>query len=474
MPCRLSKIHSFTPLLIHSFFIRTLGPPPNHHSFTHLLIHSLTTLDRTLAPPIQPLARVTLPDAAVSTLPGGARLHVLHNAAQPVVRLQAVFRAGKLAETKPGLALLTARMLLEGTATRTARQIADEVAFYGASLECEAGLDRATLTLYCLTRHLPALLPLVQDVLANPAFPAAELAQLQTRTLQNVQVERQKTAHLATECFNEALFGAENPYGRPFDDAAFEALTADDAHAFHAVSYLVKGAELFLSGDVAGLEPAVAAVFSRLPDAGNARPAAPAAKSAAPNVPGTVLRVPLAGSLQASLRIGRHWPALGSPDTHRLNLLVKVLGGYFGSRLMRNIREDKGLTYGIYASVAPRERGTTLVIGTDVKGDQADFALAEIQNELRRLQEEPIPEDELHTVKSYVLGKFANELSTVFEQSDKYKTLIMLGLPADYYTTFVQQIESATAEELQALAQEYLSPESLQVVIAGPEGKQGR
>jgi len=119
--------------------------------------------------------------------------------------------------------------------------------------------------------------------------------------------------------------------------------------------------------------------------------------------------------------------------------------------------------------VAPRERGTSLVIGTDVKGDQADFALAEIQGELRRLQEERIPEEELQTVKSYVLGKFANELSTVFEQSDKYKALVMLDLTADYYTAFVQQIESATAEELQALAQEYLSPESLQVVIAGPD-----
>ena len=156
-------------------------------------------LDRTLAPPVQPLARVALPAAEVLNLPSGARLHVLANDAQPVVRLQAVFKAGKLAEPTPGLASLTARMLLEGTTTRTARQIADEVAFYGASLECDSGFDRSTLTLYCLTRHLPTLLPLVLDVLTNPAFPAAELQQLQTRTVQNVRVERQKTSYLATE-----------------------------------------------------------------------------------------------------------------------------------------------------------------------------------------------------------------------------------------------------------------------------------
>ena len=427
-------------------------------------------LDRTLAPPAQPLVSVTLPAAELIALPGGARLYVLHNAAQPVVRLQAIFRAGKLAESKPGLALLTARMLLEGTPTRSARQIADEVAFFGASVECEAGLDRATLTLYCLTRHLPTLLPLVLDVLTVPAFPAPEMAQLQTRTVQNVQVERQKTAYLAGEAFNALLFGAETPYGRSFDTEGFAQLTAADARAFHAAAYGLGSAEIFLSGDVANVQAAVAAAFATATNtqsisensASVEQPEAHVAPDAA------VVRVPLAGSLQASLRMGRPWPGLAHPDTHRLNLLAKVLGGYFGSRLMRNIREDKGLTYGIYASVAPRERGTTLVIGTDVKGDQADFAIAEITSELRRLQEELIPEEELLTVKSYVLGKFANELSTVFEQVDKYKTLVMLGLPADYYTTFTQQIGAATAAELRELARQYLVPEQMQVVVAGP------
>ncbi|MBF9143815.1 M16 family metallopeptidase [Hymenobacter properus] len=422
-------------------------------------------LDRTIAPPIQPLARVALPAAALMALPNGARLHVLANDAQPVVRLQAVFRAGKLAEPKPGLATLTARMLLEGTTTRTARQIADEVAFYGASLECDAGFDRSTLTLYCLTRHLPALLPLVLDVLTNPAFPESELQQLKTRTIQNVRVERQKTSFLASERFNELLFGAETPYGRAFDAEAYQALTADEARAFHQTAYAGANAELFLCGDVAAEQQLVAEAFEALP-AGVALVAAPATDDA------TALsgpsRVPVAGSLQASIRMGRLWPSPTHPDTHRLKLLVNVLGGYFGSRLMRNIREDKGLTYGIYSSVAPREAATSLVIGTDVKGESADYAVSEIEMELRRLQEELIPADELETVKSYMLGKFANELSTVFEQCDKYKNLVFLGLPADYYTEYVSQTEATDAETLRALAQQYLAPETMQAVVAGP------
>jgi len=424
-------------------------------------------LDRTVAPPVQPLARVTLPAADVFPLPSGARLHVLANDAQPVVRLQAVFRAGKTAEPRAGLASLTARMLLEGTTTRTARQIADEVAFYGASLECDAGFDRSTLTLYCLTRHLPALLPLVTDVLINPAFPAAELEQLKTRTVQNVRVERQKTSFLASERFNELLFGSKTPYGQPFDATAYQALTAEEAQHFHQAAYSFGNAEVFLCGDVAAERELVAAAFS----AGQAvaPPVAPAVKTTETGaVSSTADRVAVAGSLQASVRMGRSWPGPTHPDTHRLRLLVNVLGGYFGSRLMRNIREDKGLTYGIYASVAPRELGTTLVIGTDVKGESADFAVREIEMELRRLQEEVIPADELETVKSYLLGKFANELSTVFEQCDKYKNLIFLGLPTNYYTQFVQQTEHTDAETLRSLAQQYLMPEAMQTVIAGP------
>ena len=422
-------------------------------------------LDRTLAPPVQPLARVALPPADVTTLPGGARLHVLANAAQPVVRLQAVFRAGKIAEPRPGLASLTARMLLEGTTTRTARQIADEVAFYGASLDCDAGFDRSTLTLYCLTRHLPALLPLVLDVLNNPVFLEDELAQLKTRTIQNVSVERQKTSFLASERFNELLFGAETAYGRPFDADAYQALTADEARDFHRAAYSFANVEVFLCGEVAAERDAVAAAFSRAQTG--------VAPVVAPPISEAILAaddwVTVPGSLQASLRLGRAWPALHHPDTHRLKLLVNVLGGYFGSRLMRNIREDKGLTYGIYASVAPREHGASLVIGADVKGESADFAVSEIRQEMRRLQEELIPADELETVKNYLLGKFANELSTVFEQCDKYKNLVFMGLPVTYYDDFIQQTEAADAETLRALAQEYLTPEALLTVIAGPE-----
>ncbi|MBT9393553.1 insulinase family protein [Hymenobacter sp. NST-14] len=422
-------------------------------------------LDRTVAPPVQPLARVTLPAADVFSLPNGARLHVLRNDAQPVVRLQVVFKAGKWYDPTAGVSLLAARMLLEGTRTRTARQIADEVAFYGASLECEQGFDRATLTLYCLTRHLAPLLPLVLDVLTEPIFPEAELAQVKTRTIQNVRVERQKSSYLASEQFSRNLFGPTYPYGVTFDETTFQDVTAAEVRRFYEQHYNFGQAEIFLCGDVTQEHGALLTnLLGSIPPV----PATPTPLSLSPaNVQPQDYAV-LEGSLQSSLRIGRLWPALTHPQTHELQVLVKVLGGYFGSRLMKNIREDKGFTYGIYASVGPREHATSFVIGSDVNAANASAAIREIHHELRMLQQELIPETELQTVKNYMSGKFANELSTVFEQCDKYKNLIFFHLPANYYSEFVAQVQAVDAQSLQQLAQQYLSPESMIEIIAGP------
>lgn len=426
-------------------------------------------LDRQVAPPVQPLASVTLPAADVFSLANGARLHVIHNDAQPVVRLQLVFPAGKWHESASGTSLLTARMLLEGTATRTARQIADEVAFYGASLECEQGFDQSTLTLYCLSRHLEKLLPLVLDVATAPSFPDTELAQLKARTIQNVHIERQKTSYLASERFAHALYGPTYPYGRMFNETEFEIVTRESIQEFHRSAYQIATAELFLCGDISAqqLQLVSDSVGQAETKPSLASPSTLADELSIDTHP-TKEYAQVADAMQASLRIGRLWPNLNHPDTHKLQLLVKVLGGYFGSRLMKNIREDKGFTYGIYASVGSREHTNNFVIGTDVNAASAQIAIQEIYRELTELQNNPIPAEELQTVKNYMTGKFANELSTVFEQCDKYKNIVFLRLPPSYYSDFLQQISETTSEDLQKLAQEYLAPSSMTEVVAGP------
>jgi zinc protease len=426
-------------------------------------------LDRTVAPTVQPLASVTLPAADVFSLPNGARLHIMRNDTQPVVRLQAVFRAGKWYEPGAGISLLTARMLLEGTRTRSARQIAEEVAFYGASLECEQGFDRATLTLYCLSRHLEKLIPLFLDVIAEPTFPKMELGQLKARTIQNVRIERQKTSYLAAERFSRNLYGATFPYGVVFDEKVFEKVIAEEIQAFHQHTYQLSEAELFLCGDVTPKHAELlGGSLGSIASKSAPKPLFASLSASAQSTPSTDY-VTVEGSLQASLRIGRLWPSSSHPQTHQLQVLVKVLGGYFGSRLMKNIREDKGFTYGIHSSIGPREHGTSFVIGSDVNAHSAEAAIREVHKELRKLQQDLIPADELQTVKNYMAGKFANELSTVFEQCDKYKSTVFYDLPATFYSDFLSQISIVDSATLRHLAQEYFSTEKMLEVIAGPE-----
>ncbi|RTQ45012.1 insulinase family protein [Hymenobacter gummosus] len=422
-------------------------------------------LNRLIAPPTRPLGRVDLPTAQVSELPNGARLHVMAHSAQPVVRLQILLPAGRWYDSSPGTSLLTARALLEGTTTRTARQIAEEVAFYGASLECEQGFDRATLTLYCLTRHLGQLLPVVQDVLLNATFPELEVEQLKTRTIQNIRVERQKTSYLAAERFSQNLYGAKHPYGQVFDEHSFQQLTADDLRRYYRQAYSLAKAEILLCGDVTDAQ--VAAVVASLSIPAQTEQT-PSGLYSSPADTATTDYVKVPNSLQASLRLGRLWPNASYPDTHGLQVLVKVLGGYFGSRLMKNIREDKGLTYGIYASISHREHASSCIIGSDVNATNAQLAINEIHRELHTLQEALIPEEELETVRNYILGKFLNELGTIFEQADKYRHIIALGLPSTFYQDFLAEVESISPKRLLELGQVYLTPQLFTEVVAGP------
>lgn len=281
------------------------------------------------------------------------------------------------------------------------------------------------------------------------------------------RVERQKTSYLAAERFSRNLFGSTNPYGVVFDENSFQAISGNEVQSFHHQAYRLAEAEIFLCGDV---EDQHIAQVQAMVGTGNT---AYQVQATATGFTAPVASLPhdyvtVADSIQSSIRIGRLWPAPSHPDTHKLQVLAKILGGYFGSRLMKNIREDKGFTYGIYASVGPREHATSFVIGTDVNAASTQATITEVHHELIKLQEEHIPTEELKTVKNYMAGKFANELSTVFEQCDKYKSLVFLNLSTSFYTDFLQDVSSIDAAELQQLAQQYLSPSEMIEVIAGP------
>jgi predicted Zn-dependent peptidase len=310
---------------------------------------------------------------------------------------------------------------------------------------------------------LPALLPLLGELLTEATYPEPEIAAAVQRYVQQVRVERDKNAHRASERFSRNLFGAPHPYCSEIDLEAVATLTAPVLQAFYRDRYSLSSAEVFVAGDVR--DDDVAALLAVLP-VGNSLPTPlPVPPMLVPGPARDEIRLP--ASMQSAVRVGRLWAEPHHPDTHRLFVLNQILGGYFGSRLMKNIREDKGFTYGIYSSVTHREHASSLVIGADVNADSTEATFMEIYHELARLRDELVPMHELDTVRQYATGKFVGDTSTIFDQLSKYQFLVLRGLSADYYDQLLAAIATTTPVQLRELANQYLTPEAMQEVVVG-------
>ncbi|MCX2742102.1 M16 family metallopeptidase [Pontibacter anaerobius] len=423
-------------------------------------------LDRTKAPETYEIDAVSIQIAEVTHLSNGARLHVIKSETQPVVRLDFVFKAGKWFEEKKGTSDLAAKMLLEGSLNHTAKQIADKVGYYGASFENNHGYDRTEFTLYCLAKYTSELLTLVLDVLQNPAFPEEEFNLLKQRTVQSLKVQRQKNSYLATHNFTQQVYGSSHPYTFGFDEGVLEAITKEDVATYYSERFVTQELEVFACGAIDDMlqQQLQHEVEKLLLQPTTTSGTIPVKEVAATD---KYKLVSIADSLQSSIRMGKRFPKIDHADYQKLLVLNEVLGGYFGSRLMRNIREDKGYTYGVYSVISPKEKDSVFYVGTDVNYAVTENTISEVKKEVKQLQQEQIPEDELETVKNYMLGKFLNDINTIFDQCDRYKRIVLHKLSPEHYNKFVTTVRTVTAPELQELANEYLQEEDFYTSVAG-------
>ncbi len=388
------------------------------------------------------------------------------NSIQPIIRLEVVFKAGKWYQDKPGVASLTAKMLKEGTTSHTAKQLADIIDFYGASLEITHGFDRSTLTLYCLSKFLPELLPIVFEILEHPSFPKEEFELLKQRVIQTLAIDKQKNGYLATELFTSSIYGADHPYSTVISEEEIKALTLEDIKAFYKTRYDINSSEVFVTGDFDeegnNLLKGFLDQTQRNTGLNNvekqySKKEATASKKMERS----------SNTMQAAIRVGRTLPSPEHPDFPLLYLANHALGGYFGSRLMKNIREEKGFTYGIHSSISIKEHGTLISIGTDIKGDKIEETIREIEKEIEVLQRELLSEEELNTIKKHLAGKFISDNSTIFDKMDRYRSSVLLGLPPNFFTNLQNKMQQASREEVQTVAKEYLSTETLHIVAVG-------
>jgi zinc protease len=415
-------------------------------------------LDRSLAPLINdPVSfDYILPPLNSTVLSNNIPLYWINAGVQDVVEINWVFNAGIWHEQKNAVAQATAAQLKNGTASRTAQQINEALEFYGASLKVNAGNDHTTLTLHSLSKHLPELLPIVWDVIVNPIFPETELEIHKQNAIQRLLVSLRECEFVANQQIDAALFGDQFPYGRYTQKEMIEALTSSDLKAFHQEHYTLADLKIFMSGKVSDQE---VSLFNHLFGKATIVPVAkkPIQYTVQPN-PQSVRRIDNdPNGVQGAIRIGRRLITRKHPDFAALVVLNTVFGGYFGSRLMSNIREEKGYTYGIYSSIGAFVNDASLTIHTEVGRDVIDAAVKEIYTEMDLLCNEKIEEEELLLVKNYLLGNILGDLDGPFSIMQRWRSLILNGFTIERFNENIHTYKNVTAHELQLLAQKYFN-----------------
>lgn len=423
------------------------------------------TLDRTQAPDFQVIDKIDMLQAQTQTLANGTLLHLLNVGDQPVLKLELIF-INSLQEIKTGVSYFALKMLGEGTSHRTSTEIIDFADGYGAFLEFNHGTDRYGITLFCLSKYLGKLLPLLQEILTESTFPEKELQNLKTITAQNIKLNEEKNSYVAGKRFRELIFGVSHPYGKYLSEAHINEI--DRAGLQHYFEQYIREYpyEIILSGKVG--EEEVDLIRNAF---GQQKITPSIAVSNLPELPSIIETKELtekADSLQSSLRIGRILFGKKHPDYLKFVVANEIFGGYFGSRLMKNIREEKGFTYGIYSGKVIMQHGAYWAVSTDVKKENTQQTLDEIAKEALKMQTELVTKDELETVRNYMLGSFAGSMNTAFELAEVFKGIYFHELDYTHYQRFIQTILTITLEEIQEIARKYFNiEEMLEVVVGG-------
>lgn len=410
---------------------------------------------------------ITVPDfpaAELNVLPNGMHLYGYNGAFNDILRLELVFDGGRWTEKAPLTAEATAKMFKSGTSDKSAFQLESAIDALGATIKASAGYHGFTISLFTMRKHLKETISLLIECLNGVNFPDEELSIHQRNALSKLKVNEEKTDFMAEMVFKEALFGAKHPYGYKTLARDIQQLNTAVIGKYYDANVRSIMPDLFLAGrfnehDIQIITDA----FSEFP---------PRARQSqisyeAEPFPEQRFRINKAKSTQVTIMLGKRLFNKQHPDYPGFVLLNTIFGGYFGSRLMTNIREDKGYTYGIYSSLQTYRHDGAFYIQTDTGTEYLDACLREIQAECDRICSSPPDTDEIRQAKNYLMGKFLTRMDGPFATMETFKNYSIEGLEIHMFNNFVKNIADTTPEQLQQLAERYLRYDSFVEVIAG-------
>lgn len=423
-------------------------------------------MDRSIQPQQQKLRDPKFKKAISKPLDNGLPYFEINAGSQEVLRVEIGFEAGTYHQSKSLVANLTNKLLSDGTQSKSAIEVAEAFDHLGAFLQTECDEDYAAIELYVLRKHLAKALPLLHEVITEAAFPEEEFGLKVKTSRDKFSVNSQKVNFLAKQAFGPLIFGSEHPYGKRAVLDSFDEIALDDVKAFFRENYQLSNAYVLVAGKVDDdVQPLLNQVFGQF---SLSKTAVESSSYVAPKPSAEkCLFIPVEGALQSAIRIGRRFHNKLHPDFMKMQVLNTLLGGYFSSRLMSNIREDKGYTYGIGSALVSLKHDGYFFIGTEVGADVREDAEKEIHFELDRLRNELIPDEELDIVRNYLLGAFMRNMDGPFAQADRFVGAYRIGKGHEFYQEYLQVIRTVSAAELQVLAQRYLQPDDLYTVVVG-------
>ena len=417
-------------------------------------------------PEIKPVVveKMVLPLETV--MPNGVSLYTLAGGGKHIVRFELLFKGGYAVQKKPLQATFTNRMLREGVDGMSSEEISRRLDYYGAWMETYSSQNCNHVLLYCLRKHSLPLIAMLEDLIKRPLFPDTNLEIVRRNGKAHFEVNSKRVDMVAQRHFENALWGEGHPLAHIVEPGDYDNITRDDLLWYYNNFYSSFNLSVFVSGDVDDVVNSAVIESFGMNEWGVANLRTDVFVPSPSSLTGR-RNVKIEGTLQTAVKIGFMAMEVSNPDFHKFRFLTVLLGGYFGSRLMSNIREDNGYTYHISAEVDAYGKRNAFMISSETANEYVELCIEEIYKELDSLCNDSITDVEVENVRNYILGEMCRECEGVTAKSEVFVNALLSGESFVSVNEYLDVVKNVAAKELNAIAKKYFNSEKMIEVVAG-------